>query len=163
MEQCLDKVVCRDGFGCRNKQEIFGFMVQREAECAQLYRSVAKSRQKKEVRELLERLALRSEAYLERLRESENSGTFINTPCFLHDNSFFSTIQHTTAVPGESVPEVMMYAIAKKQEGFLVCREASRQCKRPERQKVWLELAEEERTHRLELESYYEKEIIGRI
>lgn len=163
MEECVDQTACREGFGCRNKQEIFAFMLRRESECSRLCRAAAQSQRKKEVRDLLERLARRSEAYLERLRESENSGTFINTPCNLHDNSFFSTIQHTTALPGESVPEIMMYAIAKKQEGFLVCSEAARQCRRPERQSLWQALAEEERTQRLELESYYDKEIIGMI
>lgn len=62
---------------------------------------------------------------------------------------------------GEPAPA--MHVIVKRQEGSRFCEERSRHCNDQGQKELWRALAAEERTHRLELEDYYEKEIISRI
>lgn len=148
---------------CQSTGDVYAIMMEREVKSCTLYRFVAKSVQDEESKTLLERLAQRAEEYLEKLEASKRRGHFENRPCSLTDSAFYTTILQTGSGPGHSAPEILMFAISNKHDGYLKCREAAQQCQDAEQKKLWLALAEEERRHRLELESYYEKEVIYKI
>lgn len=148
---------------CKTVEEVYAFMEEREVKSCVLYRFAAQSVAGNEAKALLERLAQRGEAFMEKLSASRKSGLFRSKPCNLPDNSFHNTILETPKSPGQSLPEILMFAIKSKHGGYLLCKEAAQQSQGAEVKKLWLALAAEERTNRLELESYYEKEIINKI
>lgn len=143
--------------------EVYAFMEEREVKACNLYRFVAKSAVSPEAKALLERLAQRCEGFLEKLAAGKKQGGFKSKPCSLPDHSFHNTIVGAPASPGLSLPEILMFAIKSKQAGYLLCKESAQRSQGAEVKKLWLTLAEEERVSRLELESYYEKEIINKI
>lgn len=141
----------------------YAVVMERERLSLSLYRELAAEAKDPEAKMLIERLVHRTEAYLEKLETSKRRGSFLNKPCNLTDNAFHSTISVPEDRPGLSVPEILMYAIVKRQEGSRFCEERSRHCHDEGQKDLWRALAEEERTHRLELEAYYQMEVIGRI
>lgn len=148
---------------CHSIDEVYAFMMEREVKSCALYRFVAKSVQDEESKVLLERLAQRAEEYLQKLEASKKRGHFENRACSLTDSAFYTTILQTGSGPGHRVPEILMFAIRNRHDSFLKYRESAQQCQDAGQRKLWLALAEEERRHRLELESYYEKEVIYKI
>jgi len=147
----------------KNKAEIYAFMVEREVKSCGLYRYLAQSVAGRQAKTLLERLAQKEEQYRQKLEESKKSGVFTNKRCNLPDNSFFKTIYETPASPGQTLPQILMFAIKTKHDDYLACNDAASHCQEGELRKLWLALAEEERINRLELESFYEKEVISKI
>lgn len=144
-------------------QEVYAFMEEREVKACALYRFVAGSVADPEAKALLERLAQRCEAFLEKLAAGRKEGSFTGKPCALPDRAYCDTILDVPKSPGQSLPEILMFAIKVKQDGYRLCRESAQKSQASEVKRLWSALAEEERTSRLELESYYEKEIINRI
>lgn len=148
---------------CHSMNDVFAFAMEREVKACNLYRFAASGVSDPGAKELLDRLVQRCETYLEKLESSRRQGIFHPKPCSLPDRAFHETIVVSDASPGHSVAEILMFAIKAKQDGYQLFRKAVGECADPEQKRLWLALAEEERTQRLELESYYEKEVIGRI
>lgn len=148
---------------CGTLEEIYSFMMQRETKGCVLYRIAADAAAEKEAKALLEKLAQRGDAYLEKLHGSRPIAVFTNRPCKLPDRSFFSTLEEAPRGTGVLPPEILMFALCKENEDYRVCKEAAQRSRVASNKKLWLALAEEERRQRLELESFYEKEVIWKI
>ncbi|UFS70768.1 hypothetical protein LPW11_00930 [Geomonas sp. RF6] len=144
-------------------EEIFDLMMQREEKGATLYRLAAETVSDREARGLLEKLAQRCDAYRERLSQSKARGAFESRRSTLPDRNFAGTIEAVPVGPEARLVEVMMFAISKERADYLLCEEGARRAPNAAAKKLWLSLAEEERTQRLELEAYYEKEVISKI
>lgn len=145
---------------CENVPGICSYMAERERRLCELYRFMALSVPQGEAKTLLERLAARGQEFLQKLEESKQTGVFQNRPCELPDTGFFDTLEPPDA-PGQSIPEILIFAIWSKHDSYLLCEEAARSCAVAEVKQFWLVLAEEERRHRLELESCYQDETIA--
>lgn len=139
---------------CESVAEICAVVGRRQKMLCELYRFIAASVQSPEAKALLERLAKREEEFLGKLDESGRTGEFRNRPCDLSDEGLFRSIEPPD-LPSQTIPEILAFAIGSKHDGYLFCREAARRCAVAKLNKLWLALAEEERRHRLELESCY--------
>jgi rubrerythrin len=148
---------------CQSMEEVYAFVTEREVKSCVMYRFAAESVVEEQAKLLLEKLVQRGEAYLEKLAQSRKSGVFKNRGCNLPDRSFFSTIKVVPEKPGQRLAEILMFAISSEQDDYRVCKDAAQKCQVAPLKSLWLALAEEERRQRLELESYYEKEVINKI
>lgn len=148
---------------CRSTDEVYAFITEREVKGCVLFRFAAQSAENGEAKALLERLYQRGEAFLEKLCQARQSGVFTNRECTLADQGFYQTMMPAPGEPGRRVPEVLMFAIRNKHDDYLLCQEAADLSRDSAARKLLLTLAEENRRQRLELESYYEKEVINKI
>ena len=143
--------------------EVYAVVAEREVKAAVLYRFAAQSAQG-EAKTLLERLYQRGETFLAKLEEGRKNGGIKSEKTSLPDYGYFKTLPPTSTTdnPGRRVPEILMFAIKTKHDDYRLCSEAAEKSAPPVRD-LWLTLAEEHRRHRLELEAYYQKEVIDRI
>lgn len=148
---------------CQSIDEVYAFVMEREVKACVLFRFAAQSAEERDAKALLERLYQRGEAYLEKLTRSRKSGRFQAKPCTLADSAYYKTIREAPAQPGQRIPQILIFAIKSKHDDYLLCHEGARRSQHPQVKRLWLALAEEKRRQRLELESYYEKEVIGKI
>lgn len=148
--------------GISSTDEVYAVVTEREVKAAVLYRFAAQSAQG-EAKALLERLYQRGETFLAKLEEGRKSGGFKNEKCSLPDYGYFKTLLPTSDKPGRRVPEILMFAIRTKHDDYRICKEAAEKCATSPVKELWLLLAEEHRRQRLELETYYQKEVIDRI
>lgn len=148
---------------CSSIEEVFAVIAERESKAIALYRGAAE-RVQGEAKKLLERLYQRAEGFLAKLEEGKRNSTFKIRECALPDYRYFKTMAPPSyATPGERVPEILIFAIMTKHDDYLMCKRTADKAGNTINRELWLLMAEENRRQRLELEAYYEKEVINKI
>lgn len=143
--------------------ELLGYAMQREEEASFLYRQAAGIARNAESKDMFLKLAEIEDGYRQLLSQFRDDGSLPNTPVVLPDNRLCETLPDQPLEPDMALPEILMYAIKKEQKAFTLYSEAAHSCNEPHIRKALLVIAEEERRRRLELEAFFEKEVISEI